>query len=301
MAQSEIAWPKKTREIKDYLVDSTRWNDFVHRSDDIIVASWSKAGTTWVQQIVAQLISNGEETSIREISRWLDLTAFPKDEVFAAFERQTNRRVIKTHLPVDALGIRPELKYIYVARDGRDIVFSLHTFMAGFNLAESGGRNGAGPPPVNPDVRGFFLDWLDGRVHHVSPFFENVQGWWNIRQLPNVLLVHYASLKGDMEAEIHRIARFLSIGPSADAWPKIVAHCSFDYMKNNADSTGPKGTDMRAGGSSSFFHKGTNGRWRDVLTDEDIARYESAVAANLTPDCAHWLKTGELPRENANG
>ena len=50
-----------------------------------------------------------------------------------------------------------------------------------------------------------------------------------------------------------------------------------------------------SGGAKTFVNKGTNGRWRDVLTADDVAFYERTLAAQLTPDCAHWLTTGHLP------
>jgi len=46
------------------------------------------------------------------------------------------------------------------------------------------------------------------------------------------------------------------------------------------------------GGSDAFIFKGTNGRWRDVLTSEDLALYEAAKKRVLTPDCARWLEQG---------
>ncbi len=49
------------------------------------------------------------------------------------------------------------------------------------------------------------------------------------------------------------------------------------------------------GGGKSFIHKGTNGRWRDVLSTEEIAACDEAAARNLTPECARWLRTGALP------
>ena len=49
------------------------------------------------------------------------------------------------------------------------------------------------------------------------------------------------------------------------------------------------------GGGATFYNKGTNGRWRDVLTTEDNARYEAEVARHLSPECAEWLATGRLP------
>jgi aryl sulfotransferase len=42
-------------------MDSTYWNDFKFRDDDIIISTYAKAGTTWMQQIVSQLIFNAAE------------------------------------------------------------------------------------------------------------------------------------------------------------------------------------------------------------------------------------------------
>jgi aryl sulfotransferase len=47
------------------------------------------------------------------------------------------------------------------------------------------------------------------------------------------------------------------------------------------------------GGSDRFFFKGTNGRWRGLLTAEDLAQYETA-AARLEPDLRRWLEDGRL-------
>ena len=48
------------------------------------------------------------------------------------------------------------------------------------------------------------------------------------------------------------------------------------------------------GGAQTFFNKGTNGRWHDVFSEEDLALYPLAVARELTPDCAAWLENGRL-------
>ena len=47
--------PQKTREFHNHHFDSTIWNDFEFRDDHIIIATYAKAGTTWVQQIVDRL------------------------------------------------------------------------------------------------------------------------------------------------------------------------------------------------------------------------------------------------------
>jgi aryl sulfotransferase len=55
-----LVWPLKTREVQNRGVDSTIWNEFPFRDDDIIIATFAKAGTTWMQQIVGQLVFGGD-------------------------------------------------------------------------------------------------------------------------------------------------------------------------------------------------------------------------------------------------
>jgi aryl sulfotransferase len=52
-------------------------------------------------------------------------------------------------------------------------------------------------------------------------------------------------------------------------------------------------------GACSFFYKGTNGRWRDVLSGEELAMYEHTAAKVQTPSCRTWLEQGRwaLPLE----
>ena len=114
--------PAKTRELHNHHFDSTIWNDFAFRPDDIIISTYAKSGTTWMQQIIGQMLFNGDpELEVAEMSPWLDLRVPPKDVKLPAVEAQTHRRFLKTHLPVDALLFSPEAKYIYIGRDGRDL------------------------------------------------------------------------------------------------------------------------------------------------------------------------------------
>jgi aryl sulfotransferase len=301
--ESDLAgWPQKTRELHNHHFDSTVWNEFAFRDDDIVIGTYAKSGTTWTQQIISQLIFRGAEgLDVAEMSPWLDLRIPPKEVKLPALEAQTHRRFIKTHLPVDALVYSPRAKYIYIARDGRDVVWSMYNHHANANhhwyeaLNDTPGRVGPpiGKPPAS--VRQYFLEWLERDGHPFWPFWENVRSWWEIRHLPNLLLLHFAELKADMPGQIRRIADFLGIAVEEKDWPAILEHCGFDYMKANATRSVPLGGLFWDGGAETFVHKGTNGRWRDILTAEDCLRYEEAARQELGVDCAEWLATGRMP------
>lgn len=61
------------------------------------------------------------------------MRVIPLDVVLEQLNNQKTRRVIKTHLPVDALVFHEQCKYIYVARDGRDVLWSLYNHHANAN------------------------------------------------------------------------------------------------------------------------------------------------------------------------
>ena len=296
MPETAIAWPQKRRELHNHHFDSTIWNDFAFRDNDIVIATYAKSGTTWVQQIVSQLLFDGAENlAVAEMSPWLDLRVPPKSVKLPMVEAQTHRRFIKTHLPVDALVFSPRAKYLYIGRDGRDVVWSMYNHHATANefwyqaLNDTPGR--VGPPIEKPpsSIRQYFQDWMDRDGHPFWPFWENIAIWWAIRDLPNVLMLHFAELKADMPGQIRRIADFLEIPIKPERWPAIVSHCGFDYMKANAVQSVPLGGAFWDGGAQSFVHKGTNGRWRDILTAEDNARYEKLAREKLGAECAAWL------------
>ena len=299
MSEIVAAWPRKTREMHNHHMDSTTWNDFVFRDDDVIVSTYAKAGTSWTQQIVGQLIFQGDESVvIQDKSPWWDMLIVPPEER-AAVIAQTHRRVLKTHLPVDALVLSPKAKYLYVARDGRDVVWSLYNHHAGFIpqmydlFNNTPGLVGEPLREPDPDIRSYFNTWLEKDGAPFWSFWDNISSWWAVRDLPNVRLVHFNQLKADLEGEMRSIADFLEIDLPAAKWPQAVKHCTFDYMHEHADRYAPLGGMPWTGGGATFINKGVNGRWRDVLSPAESAAYEAMAVEKLGADCAHWLATGE--------
>jgi aryl sulfotransferase len=296
-------WPVKRRDIFNHHMDSTIWNDFEFREGDIVVATYGKSGTTWMQQIVLQLVFDGQEgLDVMGIAPWLEMRILPRQETLQKLAQQTHRRSVKTHLPADALVISPTAKYIYVARDGRDVCWSLynhHCNMGPDIIAQLNDTPCRVGPPFEPpgdSIVPYFRSWLDGNGTPFWSFWESVRSWWSVRHLPNVLLVHYADLKADLSGEMRRVARFLDIGVDAQRWQTLVEHCSFEYMKRHGPETLPLVEQAFVGGANAFIHKGVNGRWRDALTTADCAHYETIAREQLGKECAEWLSHDRLAR-----
>ena len=67
-----IQWPQKTRDMHNHHFDSTGWNDFPFRDDDIVISTYAKSGTTWMQQIIAQMLFGGDpDLEVAEMSPWI--------------------------------------------------------------------------------------------------------------------------------------------------------------------------------------------------------------------------------------
>ena len=293
-------------EVRSRVFDSARWSGYRPRPDDIVIATYSKCGTTWMQRIVAMLVMQSPApASIWEISPWPDMRMFgPVEEVLAAAEAITHRRFFKSHLPYDALPKFEGMKLIHVARDGRDAAMSLHNHLANFtpkalamldevSLADP--KFGDPYPRASSDAAEFFHSWVaDGgdQGDPATSFFHMENSYWAARREPDLLLVHYSDLKQDLAAEMQRVADFLGIEVADEIWPGFVEAAGFDAMRRDADMLLPMARGMWDEGPQRFLHKGTNGRWRDVVAEADLATYDAKVKAAFSPSLAAWLQDG---------
>src|SRR5688572_7651701 len=276
------------------VADNRRWAGFEPRPGDVFVCTPAKCGTTWMQTIVASLFwpAGDAPGPVVEISPWIEFEAFPIDEVLERLEAQRHRRFVKTHTPADGIPFFPEAKYVFVGRDGRDAFMSMCNHLERFRGDVREGLNARaadGVPPMpawDGDVHGFFALWLPllGLLEHVASF-------WARRADPNVLLVHYNDLKADLAGEMRRVADFLDVTVPEAAWPAVVERCTFESMQARGPEIGDFGRFFE-GGTKSFIFKGTNGRWRDVLTPDELAAYARRVAEVLPPAAAAWLEHG---------
>lgn len=304
--------PQVIHTYQNHALDSTRWQHYQPRPDDIIIATSYKSGTTWMQEIVRQLIFCGQsqrperdDVALMKISPWLEQRLLPLDEVLNRVGAQQHRRFLKTHLALDGLPFFSQVKYIVVGRDARDVAMSMWNHYAGFvdgvfeGMKRRFEREEDRLPPPPQDIHAFWRSWITrGRFAWESegyPFWGNLhhtQTWWNYRHLSNILFVHYNDLKNDLADEIRRIADYLAIPIAEEALPPILAAVSLEAMREREGRLDEMMSNGWKEGAKTFFFKGTNGRWKDILSAEELALYDEKAAQLLTADCRAWLEQG---------
>ena len=299
-----------TRVYRSWVADSRQWNAYRPRTGDIVIATYPKSGTTWMQQIVSLLVfQSPEPRPISEIAPWFDRRELD-DTPASAMSRldlQTHRRFIKSHVPFDGMPIHDDVKYIHVARDGRDVCLSYHNHCRAFGeralerldklgLADESLARPYPRAPENP--RDFYQRWMSEGLNgdpDGMPFgswFGFERTYWAERQRANLLMVHYRDLKADLHGEMRRIAEFLEIAVPERLWPTLLRAASFEEMKRHGNQLQTTVARALIGGAATFFHKGENNRWRGVLTGDDLAAFEARARERLEPECAAWLQAG---------
>ncbi len=123
----------------------------------------------------------------------------------------------------------------------------------------------------------------EGPPAAITEFFETMNG---LPDSPGDML-------DDLEGEMHRVAAYIGVEVPDASWPRLVDACTFATVKKNPQVVTGDGFDFAfKGGADTFINKGTNGRWKDVLSEEELQLYHDAMARTLSPDCAKWLENG---------
>ncbi len=304
---------------RNLVFDSARWDGFAFRADDVVISTPPKCGTTWTQMLCAMLVLDTVtfDRPLAELSPWLDMQLRPLDAVVRDLGAQTHRRLIKTHTPLDGLPYDERVTYLCVGRDPRDAALSMDHHMANLDedavmrvRAASVGLSDLaelGPPPAAPaaDLTTRFWAWaaspggpgataptLAGLLHHLGTF-------WQRRSARNVTLFHYGDLLADLPGQLRRLAAVLEVDVTDDRVRELADAAGFEQMKQRADELVPNADSGIWRSNREFFHRGGSGQWQQLLTEEDVRRYEQRVAALVAPDLAAWAHGGWLARAGA--
>jgi hypothetical protein len=241
---------------------------------DVVLATYPKCGTTWMQHILYMLYHDGHEIpadrSVLELVPHLE-------EMGADFVRSLSEpRLIKTHLPkLDSL-YTTSARYVLVFRNPFDCVVSFfhHTrgFVKHYDFAEG-------------SFEDYLTVFLAGEVDF-GDYFDHAVSWMSVCDSANVFWTTYERMHVDLDGEIARLASFLggAAGMAATDEPlrtRIVKAASFSSMSKNQQ----RWSSERPDGMTDFVRKGIVGDWRRHFTKASmrplLARAEDCLGGTL--------------------
>ena len=280
------------------------WNEIEMRDDDIIIASTVKSGTTWLQQIVAQLTSCGEyNDNISETSIWIDnRREYNQEQIIEILNNQKNRRFFKTHSPSNIVlkNKNKNPKYIFITRDFRDVVWSFYNHFINSKYksdvknnimtVEKKLRECNNPYDFWKIVmanKHLFNEYDDYRI--IWSYFNTIKSWLNVKDNKNVHILHFNDLKNNLNGNINKIAKFLGYDYNENILNKIYEKCTFEWMKKNSRKCVPPNFINK---SKNFINKGINKRWENILTEEDLEIYNKIISSFFDKKTIEWIENG---------
>ncbi|KAJ8284295.1 hypothetical protein COCON_G00031450 [Conger conger] len=256
---------------------------------DILIATYPKAGTTWTQEIVDLLLHNGDTEACKRgpivmRSPFLEIVNPPPiPSGLDLLHKMSPPRMIKTHLPFPLV---PEgfwenkCKVIYVARNAKDNMVSYYHFDR-MNLTQ----------PEPGTWESYIQKFMKGELAWGS-WYDHVKGYWEEREKRNILYLFYEDMKENLQREVERIKQYLDLSVTDDVIARIVAHTSFEVMKENPMANYsfiPK--NVFDDSISAFMRKGEVGDWVNHFSESQLEIFNE--------DYQQQMKMVKIPfREN---
>ena len=125
---------------------------FSARPGDIIISTFPKTGTTWVQQILHQLRTRGDTSfdEITEVVPWLEIS--PSVHIDLNKDQVENPRCFKSHQLLSALS--------HLEKDGAKFVYTIRnpqkTLLSHFKFMHSHGHSSTASGDINDFIQSSF-------------------------------------------------------------------------------------------------------------------------------------------------
>ncbi|XP_041432894.1 sulfotransferase 1C4 isoform X1 [Xenopus laevis] len=248
--------------------------NFQAREDDILIATYPKAGTTWMQEIVDLILQEGDVQKSMRAPIFIKVPFIeivppkPMPSGVELAQKMASPRILKTHFPINLVPpsfLEKKVKVVYVARNAKDCMVSYYYFQK---------MNKILPDPGTWDS--YFSAFLAGDVPWGS-WFDHVIGWWKAVDKHQILFIFYEDMIKDPMHEIRKVMKFLGKDLSDEVLENIKYRTSFQAMKENPMSnytTLPKAIFDQT--ISPFMRKGTVGDWKthfsvaqNIIFDEE--------------------------------
>jgi len=241
---------------------------FRPRPTDVLIATYPKSGTTWMQQIVHGLRTGGDMNfgEITEVTPWIEMAHDMKIDLDA--EQVAEPRAFKTHWSGNE--VPQGCRYIAVIRDPKDVAISFFHFFEGWMFE-------TGSIALNEFVRAFFIPGS-----RAGRYWEHLLSWWNYRDREDTLLLSFENMKADLPGSVRRVAAFLRLDPTPATLDIATRQASIEFMKaheHHFDDHALRAAReavlaLPSGGDSSKVRAGRVGDHKESLSPENAKLLE---------------------------
>lgn len=193
--------------------------NFIPDPTDVIITPWSKSGTTWLQQIVHGLRSDGDMSfdDISRVSPWIEVAHALGIDLDA--DQGWTPRAYKSHYSYAA--VPKGCRYIVSFREPHEVMVSYYRFYEGW-LFE--------PGTVTLD------DYLAPHLTRShKDYWTHMASWWEQRDNPSVLLLSYELMKDDLADTVQQVADFLEFDADAGLIELVTSQSTREFMLTHED------------------------------------------------------------------
>ena len=270
-------------------MSSERWQKlqkYPLRSDDVIISSFPRSGSTWTQHIVRLLRNGGidDGVSLDDAVPLLDSLGSVKGNSLKlnpnAADELPSPRSMKVHLPYHMTpGGIPHttgVKYIYVARNPKDVCVSLWHF----NQKEVGKMTGTNWSISSWDLH--LANFMEAKESSgiYGGWLNHVLGWWEHRDAKNILFIRYETMSKEPYKIVQKIAEFMDMkNASQELIETVCKKASFSSMCGNPGVNNRKRAGARE--AIAYLRKGIVGDWKECFTDEQNMEFEIQIVRKL--------------------
>lgn len=256
----------------------------------VFISSYPKSGTTWMQCIVYNLLSNGDQSfdhisnysPFYEVSRTWDEPRGCLSDRFAANHRRLGARVFNTHLRYDMMPQGKSMKSIYVVRSGKDVALSFFHHLSNQDNEDN----------YKGSLSAFLQDWVSGRIIFGS-WLKHMESWvQGAGSSSKVLIVRYEDLIRSLGTEMTRIAQFLELPLTSERIEELTQFVSFDFMKTHSAQFSPVSVPWKTG--FEFIRCGTVGQSMTEFSAADHEAFDRMLAAVYPEGRPQWLQALEV-------
>ncbi|XP_047664525.1 sulfotransferase 2B1-like [Tachysurus fulvidraco] len=257
-----------------HTADSLKYfESFQVQDDDVIVITYPKSGTTWMQEILPLLLNGGDFTPVLTIPNWDRVPWLEERRAAKIAEKLSAPRAFVSHMPYHLMPssfFSSKAKVIHVSRNPKDVLVSSFHFHQMTSFLHDPGT-----------LEEFTDQFLAGNVMY-GKWTDHAKSWRNTDLGDRIFYITYEEMIQDLPGVLERILFFLGKCLSKDVLNRVTEHCEFRSMKQNKMSNYsllPEA--LMDTKKSTFLRKGIVGDWKNYFSPELESKFNTAICEEL--------------------